>query len=156
MAEITLNCPKCNGLITVCVDSEVETFVCEHCGETSPLVAEIDDLGVVAKDPLVGSVISEWEIQEKVGEGGFGAVYKAFDRNLQRPVAIKVMLQSLTSQSRTPRGGTDQEPPGATITGLPDQITDPLETEHRIEGIKGYGLDTVVGVSGSCCYKAGH
>ena len=54
-------------------------------------------IGEVQPDYLVGQVISECKVLEKVGEGGFGTVYKAIDQNLQRPVALKVMLRSLTS-----------------------------------------------------------
>jgi serine/threonine protein kinase len=46
-----------------------------------------------AMDPLIGKVIGEnqYEIQELIGTGGMGAVYKAHDMRLGRTVAIKVM-----------------------------------------------------------------
>ena len=54
-------------------------------------------IGEAAPDYLIGQVISECKVLEKVGEGGFGTVYKAIDQNLQRPVALKVMLRSLST-----------------------------------------------------------
>jgi len=95
LAELSVTCPKCGGANSVALGSEVENYTCSTCGAENPLV----DAGSVevAVDPLIGAVISDCKVLEKLGEGGFGAVYKAMDQNLQRPVALKVMLQSLTS-----------------------------------------------------------
>jgi len=42
-------------------------------------------------DPLVGAQVNGFKIQERIGSGGFGVVYKAFDTNLERSVAIKIL-----------------------------------------------------------------
>ena len=39
--------------------------------------------------------IDEFEIEEKIGQGGMGVVFRGFDRSLNRPVAIKVMSPHL-------------------------------------------------------------
>ncbi len=77
-------------------------------------------------------------------------------RHSQNVTVPVLVLQPFTGKGGTTRRSTDQKPPGAAVAGLPDLITDPLEAEHRIEGVKRYGLDTVVGIGGSCSDKTRH
>ena len=43
-------------------------------------------------DDLTGQVIRGYELRERVGTGGFGAVYRAYQPIVGREVAVKVIL----------------------------------------------------------------
>ena len=43
-------------------------------------------------DGMIGRRIGRFEIVDRLGEGGMGAVYRARDRHLERDVAVKVLL----------------------------------------------------------------
>ncbi len=42
-------------------------------------------------DPLVGANLNGFKILSRIGSGGFGVVYRAFDTDLERSVAIKML-----------------------------------------------------------------
>ena len=47
---------------------------------------------------LLGKQIDQYRIEALLGEGGMGAVYRALDNNLARPVALKIMHRQFASQ----------------------------------------------------------
>ncbi len=97
MADLSLDCPECGAPNSVPMTGDSTTFTCTACGAESPIEDVATGATEVAEDQLVGEVISDCRIVAKVGEGGFGTVYKAVDQSLQRVVAVKVMLPSLSS-----------------------------------------------------------
>lgn len=47
---------------------------------------------------MIGRIIGNYKIEQKIGEGGMGAVYRGVDTMLDREVAIKALRPELTSQ----------------------------------------------------------
>ena len=47
---------------------------------------------------MIGYVVGNYKITEKIGEGGMGAVFKGIDMMLEREVAIKMLRPELASQ----------------------------------------------------------
>ncbi|MEW5988491.1 MAG: protein kinase [Chloroflexota bacterium] len=47
---------------------------------------------------LIGRVIAKYRLDALIGEGGMGTVYRAYDLNLDRPVAIKLMHSHFARQ----------------------------------------------------------
>jgi predicted Zn finger-like uncharacterized protein len=63
--------------------------------ETAPVASSLGTPGPEGRDPLLGRVVNgQFKIVRKLGEGGYGAVYEAKDVNLERRIALKVMLPS--------------------------------------------------------------
>ena len=49
-------------------------------------------------EQLSGQIIKGYELRERVGAGGFGAVYKAFQSTIGREVAIKIILPGFSNR----------------------------------------------------------
>jgi TolB-like protein/Tfp pilus assembly protein PilF len=58
-------------------------------GDTLPAASSID--------PLVGRVLSHYRLEERLGAGGMGLLYRATDLRLGRSVAIKLLARHLVS-----------------------------------------------------------
>jgi serine/threonine-protein kinase len=46
-------------------------------------------------DTTPGGVVAGYEVEQRIGRGGMGEVYRAFDPRLERPVALKVLAPRL-------------------------------------------------------------
>ncbi len=89
-----------------------EDFVCEDLGSSNgtfvndkrlsgPVVLKNGDIVRIGKtkftfvlvndDPLIGTDLGNYRIEERIGKGGMGAVYRATQLSMDRDVALKVM-----------------------------------------------------------------
>ena len=50
---------------------------------------------------MIGKTISHYQILEKFGEGDMGAVFAALDTNLNRKVALKILLREFADDPGT-------------------------------------------------------
>lgn len=83
---------------TESIDCSIDTILENHL-ESKPAISSqaiLDLLDSSSNAEILGR-IDEFDIEEKIGQGGMGIVFRGFDRSLNRPVAIKVMSPHLGS-----------------------------------------------------------
>jgi serine/threonine protein kinase len=82
-------CPKCRKRYP-----DESTTTCADDGE--PLLPDAAFTGVDA-DLAAGQAVGEYRVEKKIGEGGFGAVYKAVHPLIGKAAAIKVLNRQYSS-----------------------------------------------------------
>ncbi len=80
-------CARCGKNVKAKADPADGLLHCQECGVT---------LGYSASALPPGTVIAGFRIEEPIGHGGMGVVYRATQLNLQRPAALKILSDELS------------------------------------------------------------
>ena len=102
---------------------------------------------------MVGQNLLHYRIVEKIGEGGMGAVYKAVDTHLDRPVAIKVLpADKVADPERKQRFVLEAKAASAlrhpNIVVIHDIAADRGRDFIVMELVEGQSLDVMIGRRG--------
>ena len=87
-------CPSCE--MDVSIEGLISSQLVSKFDDSPTRTMTVDVLGNVEIEP--GATIGKFEVIEEVGAGGFGSVYKARDRELDRIVAVKVPKGAAASE----------------------------------------------------------
>jgi len=101
---------------------------------------------------VIGQALGHYRIEAKLGEGGMGVVYRAFDTHLDRPVAIKILRADATTSPER-RRRFQQEAKAASALNHPNivhiyDISSSGGTDYiAMEFVDGKTLDRLIGKS---------
>jgi tetratricopeptide (TPR) repeat protein len=87
--QLQVRCPNCHAPTEVAVDTRLTDLTCSACGSHFSLVDNTQETRMAPTLTKLG----RFDLTERLGFGGFGSVWKARDRELDRTVAIKIPRQ---------------------------------------------------------------
>jgi WD40 repeat protein len=88
--SLEVRCPGCRNSIEVAADTSFTDLTCSSCGSHFSLI----DQGQATRMAPPLTKMGRFDLIERIGVGGFGSVWKARDKELDRTVAIKIPRQS--------------------------------------------------------------
>jgi serine/threonine protein kinase/ribosomal protein S27E len=81
-----IRCPHCSNGVELLADTPFDDITCNSCGSTFNLAVREEQTSAATALQQVG----RFELVSRLGVGGFGTVWKARDRELDRVVAVKI------------------------------------------------------------------
>jgi tRNA A-37 threonylcarbamoyl transferase component Bud32 len=97
-----VRCPFCHNSINILDDVALANIICDSCGSNFTLVGD----EAIAEQTVGGTLrrrhrIGRFEVLEQLGTGGFGAVWRAKDTQLDRDVAVKTPRKGSLNEEET-------------------------------------------------------
>lgn len=83
--RLRIRCPHCLEAMNVASDAPLSGIICELCGSQFSLAGDESE-----ETPHSLASVGHFELDARVGVGGFGTVWRARDTELDRVVAVKI------------------------------------------------------------------